>query len=199
MLCAGCDSSSNLSRQEKLNKLPRIAKHQLDQFRGDNCLRWLPSGLVAPKRFSPDHCKAGRVDFSLPDKLFEMNGLDQEQHRLIVTGPDGDSLLTQQVDLSGFERPEAELLPNGLIRIRNSGVMGFDPVLRRDIIAYLFLHKSSGGLCRSANMSMEPRTFMVLCWQRTPNATVIAFGPEGEAATVLRNLRQIAAEIDPSI
>lgn len=199
VLCAGCDSSSNLSRQEKLNRLPRYTKQQLDQFRGHDCLKLLPSNLVAPKRFTPELCRVGRVNFSIPDKLFEMSGLDQHQHMVIVTGPDGDQLLIKQVDLSWFKHPDAEQMPNGLHRLRDSGVMGHDPILQSDVVAYLFLHKPSGGLCRSTNMSMEPRTFMVLCWQRTPNATVIAFGPEGEAATVLSNLRRIAAEIDPSI
>lgn len=199
LACAGCDSSPSLSRQERLDHLPRFTQDQIDQFRGNNCLKSLPAAVVAPKRFTPEQCRSGRVDFSIPEKLFGMSGLDKHQHMLIVTGPDGDRLLTSDVELAFFENPAAEQLANGLIRMPTSGVMGHDQVLKSDIVSNLFLYKPSGGICRSTNMSLEPRTFMVICWQTTPNATLIAFGPQAEAVTVLRHLQRIAPEIDPTI
>lgn len=197
-ICAGCDAATHSNQQEQVASLPRYTKNQLDRFRGNNCLKLLPSGLVAPKRFTPELCRVGRVDFSIPDKLFEMSGLLQYQQKLIVTGPDGDPLLIRKVDRHWFESADAERLPNGLFRIRTSGVMGHDPVLESDVVAYLYLHQESGGVCRSSNMSIEPRTFMVVCWHQTPNATLIALGPQGEAATILNNLKRLAVEMDPS-
>lgn len=197
--CAGCDAAPHSNQQEQVVILPRYTKERLDQFRGNNCQKLLPAGLVVPERFTPELCRTGRVDFSIPDKLFEMSGLLQHQHKLIVTGPEGDRLLIQKVDPSWFESPAVEQLPNGLVRIRTSGAIGQDPVLKSDIVAYLYFHQKSGGVCRSSNMSIEPRTFMVVCWQRTPNATLIAFGPQGEAAKILNNLKRIVVEMDPNV
>jgi len=194
--CVGCDGAVE-DRQEP-GSAPLVfptSKAEAERRRNPECSQSIAKDVRVPVRFIAIWCDAGRVGFWVPDDLFDLDGLELSLHQIIVAGPDGDRLLTREIDPKWFDRANAEPLGDGLVRIPDGGSQGYDTVLRRPIQPYLYLLRQTGGICQSSNMSAQPRALMVNCWVRAGGFTLIANGPQDEAATILDRLSRISTEI----